>query len=244
MRLVSAILMLCACNPLPKVVTMKGEVRDAHGLGGVALAGADVAILDEEGASYASATTDRDGQFRVDAPAGAEIFAVVSSSVGPSSSFTGLSGLSPVYNIDDGELYAFSDAEVAAWRSTFEGCPNVSDQGTGALFGELRVREVTDPDTGEHPLVVSGRVELWNPRSDETHLPCYLDPEEGSVFDPSALYTGVSGSYAFVGVPEGIYVLSAVLELTPDELMWADQYVYVPKSGVVPRFPMWVSFPI
>ncbi|NCG20480.1 MAG: hypothetical protein GWP91_15840 [Rhodobacterales bacterium] len=244
MRPIIALFLLASCNPLPKTVTMEGEVSDAQGLGGLALPGAELTVRDEEGTTYASATTNGAGEFSVEVPAGELIFAIVTSDAGPPTSFSGVTGLSEVYEVEDGEIFAFSHAQETDWRARFEGCPSTSAKGAGALFGEVRVQDVTDAETGEHPLAVTGRVELWNPRTEAVYLPCYLDAEEGAVFDGTALYTGIAGAFAFVGVPEGVYVLSGVLEVNPDDLFWSDQFVYVPKSGVVPRFPLWVSFPI
>jgi len=238
----AAVLWVSACNPLPTQVTLKASVNISRS-DDQPLAGAPFVVRDDAGAIYDRSNLAQDGSVSALAPAGSFIFAEVQPKGRRPASFTGLSGLDPVYKVADGELYGWPEAEDASWRASFDGCPGVAG-GSGSVLGEVRVLDLTDPVSGEHPLAGTGLVELWSFDTEETYLPCLLDGDVGESFDASAIYTGFTGRFAFFGVPEGVYLLSAALELGGSTLEWSDQIVYVPEGGVAPRFPIWVSFPV
>jgi len=231
---------LAACNPIPKVVTLEGHVysdREATDT----LADATVQIRDLDGKRFDKATSNAKGRFSTTAPAGTYLFPIIEGEGLVPAAFMGLCGIDEVCEVEDGALYGVTADAWAAHEATFAGCPGV---GSGAgVVGEVRVWDLLDPDTGEHPTTNAAVVELWEESTGETWSACYLD-EDGLAHDPEATRSGASAMFGLFGAPPGVYVLSVGLEVYPGGWTWDDSYIYVPETGLAPRFPAYARFPL
>jgi hypothetical protein len=224
-------------------VSVRGEVqreRDPRLI--YPLEGGTVEIRSDDGTKYDEAITDGDGEFRALAPASSTIFAAISGDGLGQSSFTGVSGVEENMTVEPGALYGVSLAELDAIRAMYAGCPG-SDLPMGLVVGEVRVYGLSDPETGESPLVTTARAVAT--RLDGEEIPaCYLDPT-GLAYDPAAEITGLAGSFAIFGLESELYSLTVMYSVTGESEYVAYWEIWVPpgESGVVPRYPAWVEFP-
>ena len=234
--LISMLVILSACSA-PEVV-VKGKVFASHD-STEPLAGAKITIVDEQGGKYSDAKADSAGKFEAMAPEGEYIHAEISGGDGfETTSFTGPSGLSEVFRVEDGTLYGFSTAERDALEVLFGGCPEFGTPG-GVVFGEIRVLELSQD--GEHP-VASGIAEVVTRNQKTTWKACYLNEAEDA-WDPAASETGLGGRFAIFGIEPGTHILTVGWEFAPDLWSYSDTYVRVIEDGVAPRFPAWVEWP-
>ncbi len=240
LRHLAPLLILTACG--------LGEVR----ITGVALESPDdksdplvdgtVRVLDNRGLLFDSGATDASGRFSVMAPAGEVIYALVENADGIIASFTGVSGMDPVLRVDRGQLHGVPERVRTRWSDTFAGCQGI--ESGGLVIGQVHVFLAgVDPD--ETTVVNNATVKLQSTTTGEdlARTACYLDAETG-LFDPEGVRTGPLGWYAIPDVPEGAYVLQVEFEVS--EGMFTRGYldIRVPPSGVVPRFPTFVDFPL
>ncbi len=235
------VLGLSACDPLPKTVVMKGEIRDDVDLEAPPFAGATMTVLDADLKKVGNGKTNAKGVFSTEIPAGAEFHVRIEGEGHVPATFSGVSGLNERFNVDEGVLHGVTDTEWATWNERFAGCPGMGEG--GAIIAEPRVRELLDSN-GENPRVANAVAEVWDPRTEKVIAQgCYLN-DEADAYDPDALRIGQSGVFAFYGLPEGVYVLSVGLEVLPENWTWDDSVVYISEGGVAPRFPVWVHFPL
>ena len=206
MRLLIA-MSLVGCSPYPDVVTLSGTLLDERFAGAAAFSNADIEVLDLVGQRFDSTTTSADGRFTVEAPGAADIFAIVSGEGHARASFTGASGIEAEYEVENGSLWGFTEAEMLDWSDRFSGCPGA---GEGTLvLGEVRAFGLMD-ENGEAPIVASAVAEVYDPVSELIYPACYLD-QPGEAYLPGADRTGESGIFAVFGAPEGTLVLSLSL---------------------------------
>ena len=234
--LISLLLLAAACGP--KEVVMKGTVFDSPGDSAAPFSGAKISIFDEDENKYDNAKANASGKFEAVAPEGAYIHAEISGDGFETTSFTGPSGLSDVFRVEDGTLYGLSSDERAEWEARFAGCPDLDEPG-GVIFGEIRMLELTE--NGEHPLV-NGVAEVVTQNQKTLWRACYLD-EDGIAFDADATSTGVLGAFAIFGIEPGTHILTVGWEFAPDVWSYSDTWVRVIDGGVAPRFPAWVEWP-
>ncbi len=235
--LLIASLCLSACGP--NDILLRGRVSDDVGDKSMDFDGALVEIREGTGPIVGEAITNSNGRFAVRVPRGARIFAVVSESGFLPTSFTGASGIEPVLRVPEGTLFGVPESTAERYLSLFEGCPALR---TGAFaVGQVRVENLTIPESGENPIVTTARVE-WNVRDRETLQACYLN-EEGTAYDPTATETGLSGWYLVpdvaVGTGEIIVSYSTIVGAAEIVVIYP---VYMPEDGVIARFPTWVTF--
>jgi hypothetical protein len=238
--LIPLVLLLSACGGIPTVTSLQGTVfEDRDSADG--LADASIAVHDESGKKFGKAKTNDSGAFRIDAPAGGNVFLVIDGEGSAPVSFSGIAGLTERLRIDDGLLFGYSNREFSDVNEAFDGCAGVGEG--GAVIGEVRVINFTDPDTRENPLVVTGTATLIG--NDGTEWPaCYLD-DGAEKYDPSAEVTGLSGQFAIFGVPRGVYVMRVAFTFLTVEEVIEEYFVYMPGEGAVsPRFPAWVEVPL
>ena len=208
--------------------------------GEVPLADATVILRDVRGKIYDRGRTDADGDFEVAAPPASDIVAEVQADGYASSAFAGVTGEEPVFKVPDGTLYAVDEDEVVDWETQFAGCPGIG-QG-GAILGEIRVRELTEPGTDIHAIVTAGSTTVE--MDDGTVLDaCYLD-DEGLGLEEGREVTGETGRFAIFGVPEGFGTMTVRYAYTPNTVVEERTVVFVPEGGVSPWFPAWVSLPL
>lgn len=232
-----ASLFLSACGP--SEVLLRGHVSDDVGDKSRDFSDALVEIREGTGPVVAQTTTNDNGRFSVRVPSGARIFAVISAEDFLPTSFTGSSGVDSVLRVPEGTLFGVPTSTAEQYLSLFEGCPGARD---GAfLVGRVRAENLTVPETNEHPIVTTARVE-WNVRDREILDACYLN-EEGDAYDPQATMTGDSGWYLVpdVDVGTGEIIVSYATIIGADEIV-VTYPVYMPEDGVIARFPTWVTF--
>ena len=234
--IVLSLLLLSACSP--NEVTVKGVVFSSYDSMDERLSSARVTIFDEDGTKFDTARADAKGNFEAQAPEGEYIHADISAEGFETASFTGVSGLSDVYRVEDGMLYGFSTEQRDEWETLFAGCPGLGSNG-GVVLGEIRMLELTD--NGEHPLV-SGVAEGVSRNQKKTWKACYLD-DEGVAYAPDATTAGASGRFAVFGIEPGTRILTVGWEYIPDVWSYSDTYVRITEDGVAPRFPSWVEWP-
>lgn len=235
-------LALAGCTNTPEHVRLTASIRADVAEASGPFADATVNVLDESGARYGEAVTGADGELVTRVPPSAVFHLVIDGADHVPASFSGQSGVSDRFKVEDGLLHGVTTAEFATWTDRFAGCPGVGEPG-GAVIAEPRVAELVDDD-GVHPTVNAAVAEIWDPRSGEViATACYLD-DAGEAWDPDATLTGESGLFAIFGVPEGEWVLSVGLEVLPGSYTWDDTVIYLTDGGVAPRFPAWVHFPL
>lgn len=202
-----------------------------------------VRIVDADGERYSETTTSRSGTFRaLPAPAGETIFAEITGEGLGTTSFTGVSGLEDRMEVLPGTLYGWDLDELADLRQTFAGCPGASAPG-GVVLGEVRVFGLSDPETGEAPLVGTAEVSVVGLEGAEI-AGCYYTAD-GRGHDPEATQTGDSGAFVIFGVPSGVYTLSVVYSVFEEGDLATYTVLWMPEGddAVVPRIPTWVEFP-
>ncbi|MFT4625844.1 MAG: hypothetical protein ACI8PZ_004515 [Myxococcota bacterium] len=231
------LLALGACVEGP--VTMRGTVySSSEATDG--LARAEVVVLDAAGDKYSKAQAKQDGTFVVDAPYASDIVAEIRAEGFEPVAFPGVTGTDDVFRVGPGSLYGVTSDEHQAWRDLFAGCPGAADAG-GAVFGELRVRELTEPGTDIHPLVKTGSVTVEMENGGLVKA-CYLD-DDGALYDPDREQTGASGRFGLFGLPAGFGLMTVTYAYTPETSVVEETIVYVPKAGISPWFPAWASLP-
>ena len=230
-------LVLAGCVTMEDV-SVRGTVF-ASPAGEVPLADATVILRDVRGKIYDRGRSDADGAFVVAAPPASDIVAEVQAEGYASAAFAGVTGEDPVFKVPDGTLYALRDDERASWEEDFAGCPGIGSG--GAVLGEIRVRELTEPDSDVHAIVTAGSVELAMD-SGESLSGCYLD-DEGLGWQEGREVTGETGRFAIFGVPPGFGTLTVRYAYTPNTVVEDRTVVFLPDGGVSPWFPAWVSLP-
>lgn len=207
------------------------------------LSNGTVRIFDGDGERYSEATTNTNGYFRTPAPAGETIFAEVTGEGLGTTSFTGVSGLEDRMDVPVGTLFGWDLEDLADLREAFAACPGASAAG-GVVLGEVRVFGLSDPETGEAPLVGTAEVSIVG--LDGTEIAACYYTAEGDAHDPAAIRTGDAGAFAIFGVPSGIHTLSVVYSVFEEDDLSTYTVVWVPEGddAVVPRFPTWVEFPL
>jgi hypothetical protein len=214
---------------------------DAPDSSGAPVAGATVRVRAADGTRYDTDKAGDDGGFRVHAPRGDTIHLEIEAEDAVTSSFLGVSGFLDVLRIPEGAVWSLPAEEYDAWVAQFAGCPDVDTSGS-AVFGEVRVFDIVDPVTGEHPLVLTGQVELFDAAGEPVGTVCMLDDE--GVYDPEAVVTGLTGRFAAFGLPAGLGALVVSWEPAPGESIKAAYPIYLPQDGAAPRIPLYVSLPL
>jgi len=256
----------CAGSVEVTGTVFEDRFEDAPGL-----SQATVSILDFRGLDVSSGLTDGTGMFVLDAPKSvATIFATVDSDLGPTTSFRGVSGLDSfavpeALAFDDGvsttddrillegqpvpSFYAVSHAEVDALRVQYAGCPGASEAG-GVVAGTVRYFLFGNDGTGRPdpdftpPAVRHAHVEVESLVADsQVTTACYLDAD-GQLYDPEASDAGDAQAFAIFGLQSGLHVLNVEFDVTDSTFTTASYDLWVPADGLVPRFPLWVEFPL
>lgn len=239
--------LMVACGP--REVRVDGTVFQGPELAEPGLGGATVETFDEDGEPWAIDVADDDGKFNVAAPRGQTIYATVTADGYATSSFTGQSGTEERLQIVESQdeatghtLYGIRTEELEGWRALFADCPDLQEGGR-AIVGEVRVFDIQDSVTDEHPIVTTASVKVVSATGVE-RVGCYLDPT-GATYDPESTQTGDSGRFAVFGLEPGLATVEITYLAFDTEEVVTYQGVYVPEGedGVVPRFPTWVEFP-
>lgn len=224
--------LVAACAP----ATVRLEARvSASREDPVALPGARVVVRDHAFERLVDGVTDADGRVALDVPAQAEIHVVVQADGAAPSAFRGETGAAPVFAVPDGTLWAVPEAEVAAWRARFAGCPGAEGAST-LVVGQLRVA-IAIEDVGQAGIADQGFAyvsDVADPTLDRRDA-CYLDAE-GEAWDPEADYAGPSGLFALFGVEGGPWALTLGRFVTGGTAV-GRRTLYVPEDGVVSLHP-------
>jgi hypothetical protein len=235
--IISLILLLTACAP-EEVISLYGTLLDSPDADAIPLAGAELSVLEDQGQPYASAVTSQDGSFQVDAPGGQNIFVEVRGDGLVPASFTGIAGLGDLQEVEEGRIFGYSRAEYDQWNAAFAGCPGLEDEGS-AVLGDIRLYGFIDPETGEEPIIISGYAQVTS-ADDTQYDACYLD-DDGLAYDPERNYTGLSGRYTIAGVPAGVHTLIVGYEGAGGVTGEHEYFLWLPESGISPRFPSYVE---
>lgn len=229
---------LAACGGLPDEVLLTGNVAAAPGAS-EGLSGASLTVYDEAGTVRGQAQADANGDFELLAPAGDVVFVDIEAEGYVAASFAGVVGVQEQQPVEAGAFYGISSDTYAEWEATFAGCPGLGEGG-GASFGEVRISNLTEPDSDEHPTVATAVVTIDDGEGNFWEA-CYLD-EDGLAYDPDAEWTGESGRFAVFGVPAGELRISVSYEVFDGNWSTEDYPVRVPEGGVAPQFPLWTDF--
>lgn len=218
-------------------VDVQGRLVDAPSAAGEALVGASVALWDDAGEELLDETqTNENGLYRVVAPVVSVVHLEVSGEGLLPASFTGATGINPRFRVGDADVFGLTEAVATSWQETFSGCP--SSEG-GLVFGEVRILDILDPDTGEYPVVTKAFVEVE--LSDGTRYEaCYLDDD--GVFDAEADRTGDTGRFWIPDVPAGVHRLVVSYDVFGQYDAIEVFPIRVIEGGAAPRFPAWVPF--
>lgn len=229
------LLLLVACTEIPTSVTLSGTLLDASGGLGDPVAGATLSVLDTEVASFDEATTEADGTFAVEVPAGEGFFLNVSAEGLVSTAFNGRAGVED-FEATGGVPWIAQPSFVEDVRADHAACATSADAGT-IVVGQVRQYLGFD-DVDSMPPVEGAVVTVAG--SDAAELgACYLDADGASVADATA--TGAGGGFAVFGAPEGPLVVDVRWE-DPGGTEVGSQYLFVaPADGLVPVFPATVE---
>jgi hypothetical protein len=144
--------------------------------------------------------------------------------------------------VEPGLLYGVDDVEIDNLRHDFLDCEG-SQEG-GIAFGEVRVFELEDPETGQNPTVTTATVKVVSADTGAELTGCYLR-EDGAGHDATAGETGTQGFFAVFGVPEGRHTLVVRYRAFDDDEVETYFDIWMPGGDYasVPRFPAFVEFP-
>lgn len=224
-------------------VGVSGRVFEGHDRLGFPLADGDIRLLDGDGNEVDAGQTGARGGFRLTARANQLVFAEITAEGFGVSSFTGTTGVQAL-KVDDGALYGVETRVVDAWTALMEGCPGQADAG-GLVYGEVRLFEVFDPETGEEPTVGTAWAAVESVPEGTRREACYL-ADDGASWAPDSDRTGGTGRFAVFGVPPGLHTLEVGFDLPGGDSYTSLWTVWMPDApgAVVPRFPVYVEFPV
>jgi hypothetical protein len=226
------LLVVVGCVAIPEQVSVRGLVTTGED-GLEPLSDATVFTLDDEGYLFDSTESSASGAFMLDAPYSEVVFVQVAGVGQVTSSFTGTSGSSPALFVDKGDVHGFSAERALEWRARFAGCPG-SAEGPFTV-GTLELLGAVD-EQGLPVRVETGYVTMRDDDGFELTA-CYLTAD-GAAWDPYALETGPSGTWAVFGLHEGLWELVAGYTSLGEPVYEITWRVWVPNDGVVPRFPL------
>ncbi len=226
-------LILASCSA---TVELTGTAAQAPG-SDKGLADAALHLRDGAGVPFSDTRTNAKGAFSIEAPRGDVVFLDVDADGHVATTFTGVSGVDDTSRLADESIYGWPVADYESWISPFSPC--AADGGTAV--GEVRVFGIVDPLTGEAPLVAAAEISVLDPIGEPVASPCYLD--DAGVHDPGADRTGVTGSFAVFGIPDGQWELRVTYDLTELTQGIASFPVYIESGQVAPRFPLLITLP-
>jgi hypothetical protein len=234
------LLLMIACSP--GEVTVRGRVDSTRSEAvsrGLFTDGV-VDLRDENGEVYATADVGDDGRVRVKAPAAQSIYADIYGPDHGVATFSGVSGIEPLLDVPDGTFYGVSVAQLDAWRAEFAGCPG-ADQPGGIVTGVIRVENLTDPETGENPLVNNASVSVTGALDPAVFHACYRGADGAYAAD--ATITGEAGFFIVFGVPPGPATLEITYTVFTDPIVtYLSLWLPEAENAVAPRWPVWVDF--
>lgn len=223
-------------------VVISGRVFEGHDKLGFPLVGGLIRLVDDGGAELDAATTGSRGAFSLRARSNLPLFAEISGEGFGISSFTGTTGVERL-RVEDGALYGVETRVIDSWTALVSGCPGQDEPG-GLVYGEVRLYQVFDPETGIEPSVNTAWAVIESADGQRREA-CYLT-DDGTALAPEATRTGGTGRFAIFGVPSGVHTLEVGYDL-PDGSSYTTLWTtWVPDGpgAVVPRFPVYVDFPL
>jgi hypothetical protein len=230
-----------ACST--REVNVRGKVdtiRSAENLSRGPFADGHVDIRDENGDDYGGVDIGDDGHFRVNAPAAQTIYADISGPDHGVATFTGVAGTDPILKVPDGIFYGVRLAQIEAWHTEFAGCPGADASG-GIVTGIVRVENLTDPNTGENPMVINATATVTNESDGSVLTACYRDND--GVYDPEATVNGNTGFFIIFGVPPGLATLTVTYTAFTDPIAnYLTVWMPDTDNAVAPRWPVSVEF--
>jgi hypothetical protein len=236
-RGIGALVVLSAACRAPEV-DIGGRVLAERGSTD-GLAGASLELRDEYFGSYASATTDPEGWFVVQAPRGRKVHIQISGEGTVPIVFPGTSGQFD-FIVPEGQLWAMPEAQAEGWQTDFAGCP-AAGEGDGLIVGVIRILNPNADPLSEidNFIDITGMAFIEDGAGQRTDA-CYLD-DEGLAWSPDATAVGSSGRFAFLGVGQGPFRLVVVHPVGSEASVITEQQVYVPAGGVVAMIPALVT---
>ncbi len=229
--------MLSGCTPDP-TTRVTGTIFEGRRDSDPPLGGADVVIVDSDGAELGAAIASADGSFDVQVPSGTNVFVEVRADGWQPGVFSGVVGLEEELAVDV-RLYPYDPADIDELNTAFADCPGAGSPG-GIVVGEIRLDGIVNEDTGEQIIVTTGSATVNG--LEESFDGCYFD-HEGLAFDPTAEVTGLAGFFVVFGVPPGRYDLDVEYEYVSDAFVQQFYPLWIPEEGAVsPWFPANVPF--
>jgi len=229
------------CSAAQTEVT--GRLLASRDAGAPPLEGATLTVVNRDnGAILDAADSGADGAFVLHVSQGTNLAVEVRGPELATATFPGVSGVEDRLELDDGTLYAVTLAELDAVRAQYAGCPG-ADSGGAVVMGEIRILELVDEITLEHPTTAVGRADT-TAADGEQYIGCYLD-DEGIAYDPERRVTGPSGQFANFGVPGGVHDLDVRYEFATATWLGVVYQVWVPPDEadvVAPWWPAWVHW--
>ncbi|MCA9492875.1 MAG: hypothetical protein KC621_23245 [Myxococcales bacterium] len=232
-------LLLGACE-IPQDVILTGVVWDGVGDTVTSLPDAEVTVLDALGEPLGSTTANAEGSFGLTVQGGDAAFVVIRRDGYATSSFPGVLGIGE-QRVEDHTLYALPLEQVEQERATYVGCPG-ADASTAISFGEVRIFDIVDDVTGEHPSVGTATITVIGERATDDRDACYLDAF-GERWEPRRTATGPTGRFAAFDLAPGLHRI----QVDYTGVGWSDQLSYlmwIPDDpvSIAPWFPVWVEF--
>lgn len=233
------LLLLSACE-VPQDVILTGVVWNGPGDTAPSLPEAEVTVLDELGEPLGTTMADADGAFSLTVAGGDSVFVVIRRDGYATSSFPGVLGIGE-QRAEDHTLYAVPLEQVEAARATWAGCAGTGSA-QGISYGDVRVFDLVDDVTGEHPSVGTATITVIAERESDDRAGCYLDAF-GERYESRRTVTGPAGRFATFDLVPGLHRI----QVDYTGVGWSDQLSYpmwIPDDpvSVAPWFPLWVEF--
>jgi len=232
------ILSLLACNNIPDVVTVTGEVYDSPADDSQTVAGVEVTFFDGAMEVVDQFVTSDSGAFSAIGRSGSPLYVSMKAEGFMATAISGSLGFED-YDVPDGDLWLRSNEDHSVVVEEFDGCENMSD-GDGAVEGEILM--AVPGEGGSYKAWVETAWVTAVTADGVEHRACYLDDD--GVFDPEATMTGQTGRFAVWGV-SGPVMLMVGYSIS-DQPYWSGNfYIYVPEDGVAPLYDaLWLPTPL
>lgn len=227
---------LLACVEVPESIVLTGTVHDAPYGGGSVVAGLTVRSRDASLELYSETVTSDDGTFQMDVAAAQDLYLELAGDGYRTTLFAGQSGFGDL-DAGDETLWVHTVDSADTITADFGSCAEDAGEG-GIIEGEVRLY-MNGIASEDLPIVETAQVGVVDLDGNKFY-PCHLD-DEGNPSD-SAEFTGVTGRFAFFGLPDEPLILGVAYGELGEDPVGAWYYpVNMQEAGIAPFYPLLVE---